>query len=221
MSDYMRITWAEVRPGDVLRHENGDRLTVEKVETRYVQVRDGWMAGFLVADQWRATAALTRAGFTPHRKVEPLPTKPGAYLDKDGVLCVRQSEEQAMGSVVWYMPEAGGPAGRWVKSEEMEPRGPFTRLVPMPTREQVLEAVRYKTTAGDTTDAVMALLSGGGVGMKSLDQIVNDLYSIAGYVKPHDKGLYDEIGDLAEDLGRISDAPREAISQVDEAGEAR
>ena len=37
--------------------------------------------------------------------------------------------------------------------------------------------------------------------MKSLDQIVNDLYFIAGDVKQHDKGLYDEISDLAEKLG--------------------
>ena len=37
-NDYTRIAWPEVRKGDVLMHENGDRLTVRHVDGVWVSV---------------------------------------------------------------------------------------------------------------------------------------------------------------------------------------
>lgn len=154
MTDYISIDWADVRVGDVLMHENGDRLRVSIVSNNVGEVH--------VSGVWRREDALMEHGFTPHRRVEQVPTEPGAYHDKDGVLWVRQSEEQAMGTIVWFMPEAGGPAGRWVKSGEMGPRGPFTRLVPMPTYEQVEQVLVNEgcTMHISGSLAVMDLLAG-------------------------------------------------------------
>lgn len=97
------------------------------------------------------------AGFTPHRKVEPLPTTPGAYLDKDGDC--------------WLLDRSGNWYD-WSLLDEPTFNGgnpqnytPFTRLVPMPTRMELATRIEHSaditvTTADQITDAVMALLGG-------------------------------------------------------------
>lgn len=150
MDDYTQITWPEVRKGDVLMHENGDRLMVQGFER--VQIRT--TAGLYAPSEYRAS------GFTPHRKVAPLPTEPGPYLDKDGVLCELIDGDK-------------GPTWRvsaynilLLSPDEAAVRAPFTRLVPMPTEEQVREAAdsgladRSEFAATAVTNAVMALLRG-------------------------------------------------------------
>lgn len=144
------ITWREVRAGDVLLHDNGDRLTVKAVEyemempptIRAVNLR-------LYGEGWE------RSGFAPYRKQSELPTEPGAYADKDGHYWLIGKD----GS--WYT---------WSRRRQLEffpdepyAYAPFTRLVPMPSRDAVMEVVkgiiplsRYETV----TDAVMALLTG-------------------------------------------------------------
>ena len=124
MSDYIKITWPEVRAGDVLMHENGDRLTVQGFER--VQIRT--TAGLYAPSEYRGS------GFTPRRKVSPLPTKPGAYHDRDGD---------------YWLLDRNGTWYDWSSLREPNPRGgrpdayaPLTRLVPMPTEEAVREALR-------------------------------------------------------------------------------
>ena len=151
-NDYIKIDWPDVQAGDVLMHENGDRLTVvsaeRATETREpmgvarcytsVELPTGWMAG---PDE------LEEAGFSPYRKAEPVPTQPGAYLDKDGNpwLCDETGDWHS-GEGYIYSPRA----------ESVRASAPFTRLVPMPSREALGEAIGGEVA----TDAVMALLSG-------------------------------------------------------------
>lgn len=141
--DYTKITWPEVRKGDVLFHENGDRLTVRGVRERIT------VAGLSL----RATAWKT-LGFLPYRKQPNMPTVPGAYADKRGVH--------------WLLNTDGGwceSGFGWQAAEEAAAYAPFTRLVPMPTEEQVLQAVNargiYASAHRDATiRAVMSLLAG-------------------------------------------------------------
>ena len=149
-NDYTRITWPEVRKGDVLFHENGDRMTVKGVRERIT------VAGLsLSATTWQ------KFGFFPYRRKPELPTVPGAYLDKDGGLCVLDNS----GSVHcwWDFSDVDTPC---YTRDEISHRAPFTRLVPMPTEGQVRKAlfeadVKARLSVSDATDAVMALLRGG------------------------------------------------------------
>ena len=143
MTDYTQITWQEVRKGDVLMHENGDRLTVFDRNS----IGDVYVSGV-----WRDGAVLRKHGFSPYRRKPEVPTVPGAHLDKDGYL--------------WKLTDSGTwpwECGGDVKSARgVAKYAPFTRLVPMPTEEQIRETL-FKTDPGTIygVDAVV-------VGMKSL-----------------------------------------------------
>ena len=149
-NDYTQITWPEVRKGDVLMHENGGRLTVGGVGAGI------YATGFSHrSTRWQAL------GFFPYRRKPGMPTVPGAYLDKDGGLCVLDNS----GSVHcwWDFSDAETPC---YTRDEISHRAPFTRLVPMPTEGQVRKAlfeadVKARLSVSDATDAVMALLRGG------------------------------------------------------------
>ena len=157
--EFLTIDWPEVQEGDILMHENGDRLTVEEVEvgpvSRFSWVRTGLQK--FTGDQWQFH------GFTPHRSVSPLdavPTEPGAYHDKDGVLCVLTCDP------AWpWKGDALDVDAKYFDSNEMRHRAPFTRLVPMPTEDQVREAIEEALENGfgpepqDATAAVMSLFS--------------------------------------------------------------
>lgn len=119
---YERIEWADVREGDVLFHENGDRLTVNVVD----HVGDPTCKA---AGAWRSVSSMTDDGFTPYRKQPELPNEPGAYIDKDGD---------------YWLLDRSGNWYDWMRLDEPDVWGgnpqkyaPFTRLVPMPTREQI------------------------------------------------------------------------------------
>ena len=146
-NDYTRIAWPEVRKGDVLMHENGDRLTVRGVAERIT------VAGLsLRATTWQTF------GFSPYRRKPEMPTEPGAYMDKDGGLCVLDNS----GSVHcwWDFSDVETPC---YTRDEISRRAPFTRLVPMPSSDAVLEAVQRAEPMcrrERITDAVMALLRG-------------------------------------------------------------
>ena len=142
-NDYTRIAWSEVRKGDVLFHENGDRLTVRGEGERLS------VAGLSLRATWQPF------GFTPYRRKPELPTTPGAYMDKDGDL--------------WKLADSGG---WWMVGDDglftpakAQVHAPFTRLVPMPSSDAVLEVVQRAEPMcrrERITDAVMALLNGEG-----------------------------------------------------------
>lgn len=151
MSDLRdKIDWDAVRVGDVLMHENGDRLTVQGFER--IQIRT--TAGLYAPSEYRGS------GFTPHREVEPVPTEPGAYHDKDGATWLLDEDSD------WFSSDsflAWGDGDSM--AEDMAARAPFTRLVPMPSSDAVMEAVQRADPMcrrERITDAVMALLRGGG-----------------------------------------------------------
>ena len=126
--EYTKIAWSDVQPGDILMHENGDRLTVRRVDGVWVSVPGSQHN----RHYWE------ERGFTPHRPVPPLgavPTEPGAYLDKDGNVCVLKDDDDA---APWISRDD------FFRPVEMRHRAPFTRLVPMPTEADVLaEASRH------------------------------------------------------------------------------
>lgn len=149
--NYTKITWPEVRKGDVLMHENGDRLTVDAASTADY---DGYQT-CKVAGMWHSVSLYRDAGFSPYRRKPEMPTQPGAFHDKDGDVVVLTGRN---GLYPWR--DLTGPR----MASEMEPRAPFTRLVPMPSSDAVREVVkgiiplsRYETV----TAAVMALLEAG------------------------------------------------------------
>ena len=74
-----------------------------------------------------------QGGFSPYRKVEPLPTMPGHYLDADGYHWKLTSNANRP----WYM----SVCDRNFTTEKMAKYAPFTRLVPMPTEEQLRETL--------------------------------------------------------------------------------
>ena len=157
MTDYIKIDWPDVKAGDVLMHENGDRLTVRRVDGVWISVPGSQRN----RDYWEPF------GFSPYRKVEPLPTEPGAYLDKDGNLCVLGGEGLHHGSAHWLHFGRTLDSYIWLTDRVARTYAPFTRLVPMPTEERI-EAVAIKEVRGsDRADtamrvaaAVMAPLSG-------------------------------------------------------------
>lgn len=144
---YTKITWWDVRKGDVLLHANGDRLTVSERDSG-VRVR---VAGGEIG---RMDAVWSSHGFTPYRKQPELPNEQGAYIDKDGVVWELVSSEP------WSW-SCGGD----MKSTRYAARfAPFTRLVPMPSKVDVQEALLKSESLQDIgadADAVMALLGGG------------------------------------------------------------
>lgn len=153
MTDYIDIPWPEVRKGDFLFHENGDRLTVQETSPW------GASAGGL----WRASESWEQAGFFLRRKVEPVPTVPGAYHDEDGLLCIL-TPDYPNDPYPWIAFERDR-GKEWHSPEYMAARGPFTRLVPMPTEEQVYAVLEksYMSTDGTLSNysaAVMSLLGG-------------------------------------------------------------
>lgn len=151
MSDYMKIEWADIREGDVLMHENGDRMTVA-----WAVFEDG-RTRLHVGGAWRASRGLAESGFTPYRRKPELPTKPGAYHDKDGD---------------YWLLDRAGKWYDWSRLDEpnvwegrTENYAPYTRLVPMPSSDAVLEVVKKAEPMcmrERITDAVMALLRGDG-----------------------------------------------------------
>ena len=139
-NNYTQITWPEVRKGDVLMHENGDRLTV-RGECERLSV-----AGLSLRETWQPF------GFTPYRRKPEMPTVPGAYADKRGV-------HWLLGTDGWWREPGNG----WQTAEGAAEFAPFTRLVPMPSSDAVLEAVQRAEPMcrrERITDAVMALLRG-------------------------------------------------------------
>ena len=150
-TEYTKIAWSDVQPGDILMHENGDRLTVEEV-SEVVDTRTVVVAGVRIA-----SFSLERRGFTPHRPVPSLdavPDTPGAYLDKDGIVLVLTDDEDG---TPWR------DQGVWRRGNDMHHRAPFTRLVPMPSSDAVREVVQRAEPMcmrERITDAVMSLLSG-------------------------------------------------------------
>ena len=152
-NDYTQITWLEVRKGDVLLHENGDRLTVESAT--YANLTGGTFR-VTVATRAFGIDELERIGFSPYRRKPEMPTVPGAYLDKDGEVVLHCTDDDC-GDFTWF------DGGFWRTPGEMEHRAPFTRLVPMPSSDAVLEAVQRAEPMcrrERITDAVMALLRG-------------------------------------------------------------
>ena len=143
-----KIPWSDVQPGDILMHENGDRLTVE----------DQYFGSAITPlGRYHPDHLRDIGGFTPHRPVPSTPTEPGPYLDKDGVLCDMRSR-----TGVWK----DTTTDHFHSSEYMHHRAPFTRLVPMPTEQQVREALESKAPRfGEVAPwpvlaaAVMSLLS--------------------------------------------------------------
>ena len=163
--EFRTIPWSEVQSGDVLMHENGDRLTVVSAELATetlepmgvarcytsVELPTGWMAG---PDE------LEEAGFAPYRKAPELPTSPGAYLDKYGRLCVL-TDGATYDPDRWYIVDNNV----LLTSDGIRSFAPFTRLVPMPTGDQVRDAIqsqigKHSNLVDDAAAAVMALLSG-------------------------------------------------------------
>lgn len=150
--NYSQITWADIRKGDVLMHENGDRLTVSAA--------GGHSGDVHVSGVWRMAEALGRYGYVPYRRKPEMPTKPGAYLDKEGDCWLLDRNG------IWYdwsildKPRINGGIP--------ENYAPFTRLVPMPTEESVNSSIFKGFSGGQVsgvyieraTDAVMALLRG-------------------------------------------------------------
>ncbi len=145
------VGWAEGRTGDVLMHENGDRVTVE---------RGGEVIVVAVGHEL-ATDAWAHMGFSPYRKQPELPAEPGAYLDKDGD---------------YWLRDRNGNGYDWSCLSEPNPHGgtpedyaPFTPLVPMPHRD-TLQCDIYHAAEGQldnveayaVTDAVLRLLRGEG-----------------------------------------------------------
>lgn len=152
--EYTQITWPEVRKGDVLVHGNGDRLTVSEVD-------GNWLSA---PGSQRHIVFWREHGFTPYRPKPEMPTEPGAFLDKDGEVVLHCPDDDCgdwFDGVFWRSPG------------EMEHRAPFTRLVPMPTEEQVRRAVNESALWLDSrslnviTAAVMALLAGDKQGVES------------------------------------------------------
>ena len=147
-TEYAKIAWPDVQPGDILMHENGDRLTVTRANDGHIA--SNYLIG--TSGYWETL------GCFPRRPVPPLdavPTEPGAYHDKDGVLCVRTTYEN---NCPWVIDTLG------FTTDMMRRRAPFTRLVPMPTEDQVREAIEEALENGfgpepqDATAAVMSLL---------------------------------------------------------------
>ena len=133
-NDYTQITWLEVRKGDVLLHENGDRLTVESAT--YANLTGGTFR-VTVATRAFGIDELERIGFSPYRRKPELPKEPGAYLDKDGGLCVLDNSGSE--HCWWDFADAETPC---YTRDEISHRAPFTRLVPMPSSDAVLDDVR-------------------------------------------------------------------------------
>ena len=168
--EYIKIAWSDVQPGDIIMHENGDRLTVEELEWQNgynFESREVFSRAFttLPGDYMASLGELAADGFTPHRPVPSLdavPTEPGAYLDTGGVLCV------LTGDLTWpWKGDALDVESGYFASNEMRHRAPFTRLVPMPTEERVESAILPEVRGSDRSDAamrataaVMSLLSG-------------------------------------------------------------
>lgn len=145
--DYTRIDWSDVQAGDVLMHENGDRVTVQGFEG--LQIRT--TAGLYMPSEYEGS------GFSPYRRVpdvNAVPTKLGAYLDKDGDVWELEAED------TWAL--AGSEHIH--RSRTIAYLAPFTPLVPMPTKQEVEDALYAHSCSyspgdgwGDFADAVMAL----------------------------------------------------------------
>lgn len=155
MDDYTQITWQDVRKGDLLMHENGDRLTVESAT--YANLTGGTFR-VTVATRAFGTGELERIGFTPYRRKPEMPSELGAFADKDGEVVLHYTDDDC-GILTWF------DGRHWRSPGEMEHRAPFTRLVPLPTEEQVRKAlfeadVKARLSVSDATAAVMAMLTG-------------------------------------------------------------
>lgn len=147
---YERIEWTDIRDGDVLFHENGDRLTVNGRERTTVYEHDY----VIVLEQPWSTCRLADAGFTPYRKQPEMPNEPGAYLDRDGNAWLRAEDWDGK-------PWSGQSYSDWQTPEEAAKHAPFTRLVPVPTEEQIVEVLDSALdTPRELAATVMALLKG-------------------------------------------------------------
>lgn len=152
MEEMIKIDWPDIKAGDVLMHENGDWLTVKHAcpspdDSRGpVVVHVGYEV--FPSGIWRGH------GFSPYRKAPELPTQPGAYLDKDGEVVVLKIVE---GVLSWH------DGNFWQSEADMEHRAPFTRLVPMPTRERVNDLFSKSVVsagyADAMTDSIISLFS--------------------------------------------------------------
>ncbi len=159
--DYTPIDWSEIRKGDVLMHENGDRLTVKDSYTTEGLVRTVRAKVAMAVDF--AEQGAKDLGFTPYRRVPDVsvvPTEMGAYHDKEGVLWVRNESDHRVNytaDLPWYNEEHGYQTVGY-----MADLAPFTPLVPMPTEEQVLKAMEWEHTYATAAKSVLRLLRGEG-----------------------------------------------------------
>ena len=156
--EYERIEWEQILATQepVLRADNGDHLTVKEAKGL---ASDG--LSVLAGGIWAWPKTWEASGFYPYRikaGVSEIPTEPGAYYDKANNL--------------WEIDEHG----TWIvdgdvyRPEEIVSLAPFTRLVSLPTAEQVrnkmFDAI-FGSGVGDAsvnraTAAVMQLLRGEG-----------------------------------------------------------
>lgn len=143
--EFRPISWKEVQAGDVLVHESGSILFIDETH----EAHSGDLISMLTpAGSWTQRGC-ENSGFSPYRRVPDLPSRPGAYQDKAGGLW----ELDANG--LWY--GAGGE--RAYTEYEITLYAPFTRLVPMPTEEQVQKAVWDSTEETFTNDKVNRIVT--------------------------------------------------------------
>lgn len=90
-------------------------------------------------------------------KTHEVPAEPSAYHDKYGIEWLLSEHAHN----TWFSVKAG-----WTNPESATQFAPFTRLVPMPTPEALVEAIDHAelkdgtTIAEDQADAVLVLLTG-------------------------------------------------------------
>lgn len=127
---YIEIPWGKVRKGDLLQHENGDRVTVTSVWSNLVDVTAGGSYTYLGWD---------KKGYEPYRKLPALPQRPGLYVsDSDPNPDVPHTYRRFQGGT-WESDRDG--TWSWIALHEVPTD--LVPLVTMPTLEQVTNALPW------------------------------------------------------------------------------